>query len=229
MARLPRSKLKEGVYHVLNRGVNGTPILSDPRFKDRFVSLLRSYREQRPVRLLHWVVMDDHFHLVLEFLRTEDLSAFMAGLQLSYTAYHHRIRREQGLWGEGHLWSGRYKCTLVERDPGLASLGRYVERNPLRAGEAALPWDWPWSSARAYALGEPDGLTDTDYHPQHPFPKAIGDVQTAWRRYLLDPAAQTEERLFQGCRHHWGSKAFQRRILRRNGRPTVSHRGRKRE
>jgi putative transposase len=103
-----------------------------------------------------------------------------------------------------------------------------VERNPVRAGISDTPWDYPWSSARAYAQGTDDGLTDVDFNgPYLTLGKSEEARQSAWREYLLDASAQDEEGLFRDGRNPVGRKAFVERILVREGRMTTAHRGAK--
>ena len=79
----------------------------------------------------------------------------------------------------GHLWQGRYKSPLIDQDSYLLECGRYIERNPLRAGLVAHAEESPWSSDRYYALREPDALVDED-----PYYQTLGaDAETRQRRY----------------------------------------------
>jgi putative transposase len=116
----------------------------------------------------------------------------------------------------GHLFQGRFKSPAVEAEGYLLSCGRYVERNPLAAGLAALPWDYRWSSCRAYALGQADGLLAANpwYEGLSPEP---GRRQALWREFLLgeDPKEAVVRR------EDWvvGGAGFRRRMRRRGARP----------
>ena len=162
--------------------------------------------------------MDNHFHLVLRLPDPRRLSALMAGLLL---AYWHRYRRRYGL--VGHLFQGRFKSPAIEADAYLLSCGRYVERNPVEARLVTLPWDYRWSSARAYALGEADLLLAAN-----PWYEALATEparrQTLWQEFLLgeDPKEETVRR------DDWviGGAAFRRRMQRRRARPGPRRRGR---
>ena len=226
MPRVPRNRLGEGVYHVINRGINRSTIFEDEADKKAFFDLLVEYRKRFAVRVLHWVIMGNHFHLVLEVVKARELSSFMAGLQRKYTAFHHRKRRHRGDDACGYLWQGRFKSPLVERGSHLFAVGRYVEKNPVRAKLAEKPWDYPWSSARDYAFGDTGVLTDASYNKDFlslgATPEERGE---AWRSYLLDPEAEREEPLFRGGRNPVGSEAFLSRLLLRNGRQTTAHAG----
>ena len=230
MPRKPRSLLGPGVYHVLNRGINRMHVFEAEDDKAAFLGLLKDYTGRQRVRVLHWVILSNHYHLVLDVDGPKTMTRFVWGLQRSYTASHHRRRREAGLDACGFLWQGRFKSTLVETDAYLLACGRYVERNPLRAGLVEIPWDYPWSSARVYALGLDDGLTSCDANDSY---RSIGrneDERAAmWREYLLDDAAKKEEALFQGGKSVIGSDPFKGRVLTRDGRPAYGKRGRPRK
>ena len=70
----------------------------------------------------------------------------------AHMKYARRANRRQRWWG--HLWANRFYSTPLDEGHCWTAL-KHVESNPLRAGIAALPWDYPWSSARAHVLGDP--------------------------------------------------------------------------
>jgi len=72
----------------------------------------------------------------------------MHGMNLAYAI---RFSRKNGK--VGHLWQDRYKSAAVERESYLLECGRYIERNPLRAGIVKDPGEYRWSSYRVYGYG----------------------------------------------------------------------------
>ena len=97
--------------------------------------------------------MGNHFHLLLQLADARQLSPLLAGMMVAY--WHHYRRRYQLV---GHLFQGRCKTPTVEAEAYMLSCGRYIERNPLEAGLVSEPWQYRWSSSRAYAWGEANGL-----------------------------------------------------------------------
>src|SRR5262249_6196065 len=89
------------------------------------------------------------------------------------------------------------------------SCGRYIERNPVAAGLVAVPWDYPWSSSRAYALGEPDPLLTEDpcYTELSPDPERRRQL---WRGVLC---GRGPPRRGAGRRAAWGGLGGGRRGL----------------
>jgi putative transposase len=139
------------------------------------------------------------------------LSALMAGLLIAY------VRSCDGRHGfVGHLLQGRFKSPVVQREGYWLSCGRYIERNPLVAGLVAVPWDYPWSSCRAYACGEADPLLTEDpcYTELSPEPARR---QQLWREFLCGD----DPREGGIARGDWavGDEGFRGRMAQVLGRP----------
>src|SRR5438270_4268141 len=123
--------------------------------------------------------MTNHFHLRVQLDNPRRLSAVMAGLLVAYVRYFHR---RHGF--VGHLFQGRFKSPIIQREGYWLSCGRYIERNPLEAGMVTQPWDYAWSSCRAYALGQADPLLTLDPSYLEMSPDA-SRRQQLWREFLL--------------------------------------------
>lgn len=149
MARPLRIQFPHAVYHVTARGNERKAIVRDDDDRRRFVHTLAQMVEQFNVLLHAWVVMDNHYHLVVETPQA-NLSSAIRHLNGVYTqAVNRRHRRV------GHLFQGRYTAILIEKEAYLVELCRYVVLNPVRAGMVRHPTDWPWSSYRATAGDAP--------------------------------------------------------------------------
>ena len=91
----------------------------------------------------------------------------------------------------GHLWQGRFKSPAIQCEGYLLSCGRYIERNPLEAGLVTEPWQYAWSSCRAYACGAADPLlAENSYYLE--WGVDDGSRQRRWREFLIqeDPKEQ---------------------------------------
>ena len=106
------------------------------------------YREKFGFRLLAFCLMDNHVHLAVEAGR-HPLSRIMAGVQSTYAQYFNRRHRRVG-----HLFQGRYKAFIVDRDAYLLALVRYIHENPVKAKIVERPEDYRWSSDRNYRKGD---------------------------------------------------------------------------
>ena len=124
MPRIPRRRLGPGVFHVMNRGLDRRWIFNSDEDKQWFVEELVNQRKHFQVHIYHWVIMSNHFHLAIESLKIEDLSAYIGNVCERYTQ---NIHKKHG--GIGLLWQGRYKSKVVQKEGYLNRLGRYIERN----------------------------------------------------------------------------------------------------
>ena len=149
MARPLRIEFAGALYHVTSRGDGQEAIFLDDDDRYLFLDGLAEV-----VRGCNWAVhayclMDNHYHLLVE-TPEGNLSKGMRQLNGVYTQ---RFNRRQGR--VGHVFQGRYKAILVQKDSYLLELARYIVLNPVRAQMVRHPAEWPWSSYRAMAgLGE---------------------------------------------------------------------------
>src|SRR5258708_2433025 len=155
MPRIPRrfQWASEACFHLMNRGHNREPIFPDNDDREAFLGLLGRYGSRFRLRLYHYCLMTNHFHVLVQLEDPAQVSPLMAGL---LRAYVHHCHRRHGF--VGHRWQGRFKSPAVQCSEYLLSCGRYIERNPVEAGLLTEPWQYPWSSAAAYAFGQPDPL-----------------------------------------------------------------------
>jgi REP element-mobilizing transposase RayT len=145
MARKPRVEFAGAFYHVITRGNNRQSIFRDDDDFHAYMRRLETYRDRYRISLYAYVLMSNHVHLLLE-TGTFPLSKFMQGLLQSYTLYFNRRHRRVG-----HLFQGRYRAILCDRESYLLELIRYLHLNPVRAGLAKHPDSYPWSSHHAYS------------------------------------------------------------------------------
>jgi REP element-mobilizing transposase RayT len=157
MARKRRIEFAGALYHVLARGNQRQRIFRSKHDFTRYLELLSEYKERYCFSLFSYVLMPNHVHLLIETAQVP-LSKIMQGLNQSYTMYFNR-RHET----VGHLFQGRYKGILCDRDEYLLTLIKYIHLNPVRARVAELASDYPWSSHLTYAAKSRGGsLVDTD-------------------------------------------------------------------
>ena len=151
MARKPRVHYKGALYHVMARGNQGQRIFKDRADRQRYFELLKENQERFGYRLYAYVLMGNHVHLLIE-VSDIPLSKIMQNLLFRYTRYWNRRYRKMG-----HLFQGRYKAILCQRDNYLLELIRYLHLNPVRSKIVKDPGDYTWSSHRAYLKGDGRG------------------------------------------------------------------------
>jgi len=131
-------------YHVTSRGNERRSIYQTNRDFEKFIGYLESATERYGARIHCFCLMTNHYHLLLETPRG-NLQAILHHLNTSYTNYFNTKNKRVG-----HLFQGRYKAILVEKDRYALELSRYIHLNPVRAQLVKHPIQYPWSSYSAY-------------------------------------------------------------------------------
>ncbi|MDP6546911.1 MAG: transposase [Phycisphaerae bacterium] len=140
-----RIQFAGALYHVMSRGNEKRPIVRDDIDRNKRLDWLRRTVELYGWRLHAFALMTNHEHLFVE-TPEPNLSAGMQYLGGSYTSYFNwRYKRS------GHLFQGRFKAHLVQTEGYFREVSRYIHLNPVRAGMAARPQDYLWSSYPGYA------------------------------------------------------------------------------
>ncbi len=183
-------------YHVLNRGNARQRVFLDEADYAGFVQLFDRAHERLPLDVLAFVLMPNHFHMVLRPRADGDLGVWMHWFLTSHVRRHHRRWRSSG-----HVWQGRFKAFPIQQDAHLLSVLRYVERNPVRALLADRAEAWPWSSAGRWGRrARPDWLVEGPT----PRPKR-------WLAWVNEPQNEHELETLRHCIQRgrpWGEAAW---------------------
>ncbi len=131
------------IFHVLNRANARVTIFDEPSDFAAFERVMAETCERHPMRILGYLVMPNHWHLVLWPRNDGDLGRFMQRLTTTHVRRWHLYR---GTVGFGHLYQGIYKSFPVQSDEHLLAVLRYIERNAARAKLVQRAEDWEWSS-----------------------------------------------------------------------------------
>jgi REP element-mobilizing transposase RayT len=180
MARPLRIEYPGAIYHVTSRGNEKRSIFLGDLDRKRFLNLLVDVNER-----YHWIchaycLMENHYHLLIE-TPEGNLSIGMRQLNGVYTqAFNRRHGRV------GHLFQGRFKAILVEKESYLLEASRYVVLNPVRAGAVEKPELWKWSSYRATGGMEKPHLCLTTEWILHQFGERRGKAEKKYRRFVRD-------------------------------------------
>lgn len=180
MPRKPRIEYPGAFYHVIVRGNQKQRIFRDPADAQKYLLLLTVYKNRTGCRIFAYVLMSNHVHLLIES-GDVPLSKVMQGINQTYTMYFNRRYRTVG-----HLFQGRYKAILCDRDAYLLGLLKYIHQNPLRAKIAEQLDRYPWSSHHAYAgKNNPLGLVDTD-QVLRIFSESKGRCRAKYREFMAE-------------------------------------------
>lgn len=160
MARPPRVIIPGYPHHIVQRGHDHNAVFLKPADYEYYLANLIEWKSHYQVDVYAYCLMTNHVHLILVPLaKGNAISSLMRRLSARQSRRFNRLERRIGT-----LWSGRFKCSVVDTDHYLMACLRYVELNPVWAGMVTRPGDYRWSSyAQHIGLGdrwiEPDPVT----------------------------------------------------------------------
>ena len=140
MARPLRIEYEGAVYHVTSRGNARLDIYLDDEDRVLFLDVLQYVVERFGWKCHGYCLMSNHYHLMIETPQS-NLSRGMSQLNGMFTQRFNRRNKRVG-----HVFQGRFKSIIVDKDAYLLELSRYIVRNPIAANMVKSLNDWPWSS-----------------------------------------------------------------------------------
>jgi REP element-mobilizing transposase RayT len=174
MARPLRIEFDGALYHVTSRGNGKRDIFLDDTDRLIFLDTL-----EEVIKKFNWLshaycLMNNHYHLLVE---TPDgnISSGMRHLNGVYTQRFNKRHNKVG-----HLFQGRYKAILINKESHLLEVARYIVLNPVRAKLVEKPQFWKWSSFSATAYGEEHPCVHVDWI----LSQFSDDVKNAKRQYI---------------------------------------------
>ncbi|OHA32141.1 MAG: hypothetical protein A2928_00390 [Candidatus Taylorbacteria bacterium RIFCSPLOWO2_01_FULL_45_15b] len=182
MPRIYRVDVGGEVYHVLNRANARVQIFDTDADYQQFEAILEVAIETYNVPLLAYCIMPNHWHLILHPQTDGEMQKFVGWLSNTHTRRWHVAKETIG---QGHLYQGRYKSFLCQKDNHLLTLIRYVERNAKKANLVKKAENWKWSSVwrRTYGTIEQQKMLS-------PWPI---DMSRDYLKLLNQPLTNAEE------------------------------------
>jgi putative transposase len=214
MPRPARIILPGQPHHIIQRGNNRQPIFFDERDRRLFHAMLGDALTAHGCVLHAYVLMTNHFHLLLTPVEEAGIGRLMQSLGRRYVGHVNRTWLRTGT-----LWEGRFRSTIVDTEHYVMACYRYIEANPVRARMVARPEEHLWSSYGRNALGKADALVG-----EHDCYSALGDTpgarQAFYRRHFDDLSQERIDTLRDATQRGWvpGRDSFRRQIAAALGR-----------
>lgn len=152
MARPLRSYIPGVSLHVINRGINRSPLFLEDFDYEWFLGLVERATVRNGVAVHTYALMTNHFHLILTPSGTTALPRAMKEIAQRYAQFYNRKYDRIGT-----LWNGRYRAIQILDETYWLTCLRYIEQNPVRARMVADPGDYRWSTYALHASGKPPG------------------------------------------------------------------------
>lgn len=154
MARAYRLQGEGLLYHITSRGDGRKDIFRNDTDCAKFLEYLKAVKDKYKVYIYAYCLMANHYHLLVETSQP-NISKAMQQLNTAYTVYYNVKRGKSG-----HLFQGRFKSMIVDKDSYLLELTRYIHLNPVRAKIVNNPDKYHWSSYNEYVKNIKDGIID---------------------------------------------------------------------
>jgi putative transposase len=185
MPRLACPEEAHGTLHVVQRGRARSACFSCAGDRAAYSRVLNACTGREQCSIHAYALMGNHVHLLLTSARSGGAARLMPAITAGYARHLATVYGK-----EDSLWEEPYDATPVYTRAQLLFCMRYIEENPVRAGLAASPGAWPWSSYRANALGEDDALLTP-----HPHYCSLGRSPNERRAAYAALFAQTGKRI----------------------------------
>ena len=205
MARRPRLFAAGVLYHVIVRGNQRQKTFTAESDYQAYIERLARYRKKYDYVLHAYCLMPNHVHLLVESSE-QPLAKFMQGLQQSYSQYFNLRHRKTG-----HVFEGRYKAILCQKDQYLLQLIRYIHLNPVRAGMVRSPERYRYSGDHVYLQGKATETID----PATVL-SMLGGKQ-AYRRFVQDGLSEGHKEEYYAVedQRFLGAEGFGARLLKK--------------
>ena len=173
MSRPYRLQSEDCFYHITSRGDDRKRIFLSERDYHKFIEYISYAKAKYKFHVYAYCLMPNHYHLLLETTQA-NISKIMHYLNGSYTMYYNTKRKRSG-----HLFQGRFKSIVVDKDSYFQELSRYIHLNPVKAKITKQPEAYRWSSYRGY-FGKQDQVLDYDRIKQY-----LGMDKNQYRQFVL--------------------------------------------
>jgi len=213
MPRPPRIDFPDALYHVTSRGNGRADIFYSDDDRERFLGQLAHHLRVTAVVLYAYVLLDNHFHLLVRTPRA-NLSSFMQRLLTAYALYARYQHRRPG-----HVFQGRFQAKLVEDEAYLLAVTRYIHLNPVKSAACrrmdgrqrlARLESYPWSSYGGYVAAEKtQEFVSYDVLKEYGRDRAL--ARRHYRAYMAACVLEDDGPLLEamaGSRYAIGSTAF---------------------
>ncbi|WP_246483916.1 transposase [Heyndrickxia vini] len=177
MPRKPRIWFEGAKYHITSRGIRKSNLFFDDYDRSRYLYFLREAMGKFPFKLYTYCLMTNHIHLQIETMKHPP-GEIMKQVHNRYAKYFNNRYDFTG-----HVFESRYGAEQIDRPDYELEVNKYIHLNPIRANIVQHLEDYPWSSYRAYMLGEENSLVSTTQI----FSYFTAPFEVNYAKYLNEP------------------------------------------
>lgn len=186
MPRAPRLDASDALHHVIARGIDRCSLFDDDADRADFLDRLANLATAARLSVYAWALLTTHLHLLLRtgsVPLSRSMQSLLGGYAAAFNARHGRV---------GYLFQSRFKSILVDDDPYLLELVRYIHLNPLRAGMVSDldALDQYPGTGHAVLLGHHTRPWQCTDFVLRQFATTVGPARRAYRAFIADALAQ---------------------------------------
>lgn len=177
--RIARERSKNGIYHIMMRGIDKRWIFLQDQDYQRFMEYMERAKRKSEMQVLAYCLMKNHIHLLIKE-GTEGIGDTIRRISVGYAQYHNKTHERTG-----HLFQNRFRSEAINDDRYLFTVFRYIHQNPLKAGLVKTIEEYPWSSYHEYLQKKP----------------YIVDESLLWTKFSDEISLRTfhREKIEEGC------------------------------
>jgi len=146
-----RYKSKNDEYHIILNFIKELKVFSNLDDRRKFIQIMVEVMKKMDCKIYAHAIMHNHIHMIIKEGKEKKISSIVISLCTRFAKYYNKKYNRKG-----KLFSRRYKSIPINDEIYFFRLFRYILRNPVKAGLLDCPWDYSWSSARAYKTKEGD-------------------------------------------------------------------------
>lgn len=188
MARKPRIKAEDAIFHVMCKSITEVNLFRDDEDKEKYLLLIKKYKKLYEVKLYGYCLMDNHVHLLID-ANGADISKVMHGVNFSYAVYFNKKYNR-----DGHLFKDRFKSKIIYDEKYLKTVSLYIHNNPTDIAKFKdCPEKYAFSSLGIYVGKRRDSFNIVDYD----FVMGLfgNNVETARKSYCSFVAGCSKEKI----------------------------------
>lgn len=146
MPRLKRNQIKENKFlHIMIQGINREKIFKKDNQKKEYIKLLKEYSEKYKVNIIAYCVMDNHVHILVNYIEIEDIIKFMQKINTIYAIYYNKNQNRVG-----YVYRDRYKSQVINDEKHFVNCIIYIHNNPVKAQICSDASQYMYSSYNSF-------------------------------------------------------------------------------
>lgn len=145
MISMPRKTYNNGFFHVMVQGLNKEYIFNKDEYKEKYINLMKEFKQKYDILLLAYCIMDNHAHMMIYVNKIDEMSMFMQNINSKFALYYNK-----NIGRVGYVFRGRFNSQYINSRNYLLKCLNYIHMNPVNANMRKQPGDYKYSTYNDY-------------------------------------------------------------------------------